>query len=448
MAVYRIVYKNEVSHGLLSSFKSKSKYIGGFIKGKNTSAYNHDYYLKNKFRWRKKGSNALSKGLNFLNGLFSNDGGTPADIVEPKFEDFDDDISKRREVATVKNDNHKYKYIYKVQNSAGKWRYFYSEAEYVSFMNNVKRKDPDKEWSMEDDAGEVNPNYHNYDTRTTDYTHNCPYTSLAYDLRRRGYDVQAIGDSDGETSDTIESWYKNGKFVDLLEPTEEDKEYIRKCNDFYNTDAGDKLLTDSITTKLKISKEELFTPEYDGIRLKHQDDPELTRSEKQEYADQMVNDLKSQGNGARGFVTVKWRSGGSHAVQYEVQNDKVYICDGQTGEVTPAEKFLGQDGYGNSILWRSNTVIVLHVDKKGNHQLEEVFDPTVSYMRTDNLELSERVRELFISNGVNDQDSTANIPRDAHVVKVTDPKEIEEFYEKYDDNKEPVRYTTRKKESK
>lgn len=31
--------------------KSKSKYSGGFKNGKNTSAYNHDYYMKNKWRW-------------------------------------------------------------------------------------------------------------------------------------------------------------------------------------------------------------------------------------------------------------------------------------------------------------------------------------------------------------------------------------------------------------
>lgn len=33
-----------------------SKYKGGFTKdGKNTSAYNHDYYMKNKDKWKKKG---------------------------------------------------------------------------------------------------------------------------------------------------------------------------------------------------------------------------------------------------------------------------------------------------------------------------------------------------------------------------------------------------------
>jgi hypothetical protein len=32
--------------------KSKSKYQGGFKNGKNTSAYNHDYYIHNKEKWK------------------------------------------------------------------------------------------------------------------------------------------------------------------------------------------------------------------------------------------------------------------------------------------------------------------------------------------------------------------------------------------------------------
>ena len=40
---------------LAHATKSRSKYAGGFKNGKNTSAYNHDYYLKNKAKWIKKG---------------------------------------------------------------------------------------------------------------------------------------------------------------------------------------------------------------------------------------------------------------------------------------------------------------------------------------------------------------------------------------------------------
>jgi predicted nucleotide-binding protein (sugar kinase/HSP70/actin superfamily) len=34
--------------------KNQSPYGGGFVKGKNTSEYNHNYYVKNKHRWKNK----------------------------------------------------------------------------------------------------------------------------------------------------------------------------------------------------------------------------------------------------------------------------------------------------------------------------------------------------------------------------------------------------------
>lgn len=434
MAGYRIVYKNEVSHGLLSSFKSKSKYIGGFIKGKNTSAYNHDYYLKNKFRWQKNKLNIFGKNLDFLNGFWNN-GEKPIEIA--------DDISEPKEVASVKNETRKFKYIYKVQNSAGKWRYFYSEAEYISFMNNVKRKDPNKEWSMEEDAKAINPNYNE---NNSEYSHNCPYTSLAYDLRRRGYDVQAIGvkDGDGETKTTIETWYKNGKYVEAVPMSDNDKKLKDAYQKNLDTKNGQEAELKYFAKALYGSEDKIddvLKPENNGRTIALRDpDKEMSSAQKQECAEKLIDTLSKQGDGARGFLSVQWTSGGGHSVAYEVKNNKVYVCDGQIGTVWSAEDFFYQDKYGRYMKWGSSTAVVLNVDGAGNYNFKTIDNSSVSYMRTDNLELTERARKLFISNGENDQDTTADIPRDAHVVKVTDPKEIEDFY-----NNERE---TRKKESK
>lgn len=49
-------YSNELAHA--SAKKSKSKYKGGFKNGKNTSEYNHDYYMKNKEKWKRQRSEA------------------------------------------------------------------------------------------------------------------------------------------------------------------------------------------------------------------------------------------------------------------------------------------------------------------------------------------------------------------------------------------------------
>lgn len=56
--------------------KNQSPYGGGFIKGKNTSEYNHNYYVKNKHRWRnkkhksKKKNNPVDRILQEQGGLF------------------------------------------------------------------------------------------------------------------------------------------------------------------------------------------------------------------------------------------------------------------------------------------------------------------------------------------------------------------------------------------
>jgi hypothetical protein len=43
-------------------------------------------------------------------------------------------------------------------------------------------------------------------------------------------------------------------------------------------------------------------------------------------------ELKKQGNGARGEIQVTWQSNGGHSLAYIVEGDKVAIYDGQTGK--------------------------------------------------------------------------------------------------------------------
>ncbi len=48
----------------VSTTRSKSKYKGGFVNGKNTSEYNHDYYIHNKDKWGVSGQDDIN-----LNGV-------------------------------------------------------------------------------------------------------------------------------------------------------------------------------------------------------------------------------------------------------------------------------------------------------------------------------------------------------------------------------------------
>lgn len=48
----------------VSTTKSRSKYKGGFVNGKNTSEYNHDYYIHNKDKWGVSGQDDIDlKGI-------------------------------------------------------------------------------------------------------------------------------------------------------------------------------------------------------------------------------------------------------------------------------------------------------------------------------------------------------------------------------------------------
>lgn len=143
--------------------------------------------------------------------------------------------------------------------------------------------------SIEDDAKRVNVR-----TVSAARNNNCVLASVAYDLRRRGFDVEAGPSLDGFSRDEIASMYKN-----------------------------------------------LHYQRPDGSKLK----PESQRST-QEVIEQrntamsraQVNELKSsilkQGDGARGLLSIGWyQTFSGHCISYEVRNGQVKIVDAQQHKV-------------------------------------------------------------------------------------------------------------------
>jgi len=130
------------------------------------------------------------------------------------------------------NAKHKFQYKYKEKLPNGKFRYFYSEKEHKtylnklqyqkdspSFMNKVKRTldltDRDSPiLTEEEDTKEINEKYN----ENIDYQNNCILSTAAYELRRRGYDVEAKPDQTngvGLSSNHIKEWYENANPVSL-----------------------------------------------------------------------------------------------------------------------------------------------------------------------------------------------------------------------------------------
>lgn len=50
--------------------KSRSKYKGGFVNGKNTSEYNHDYYIHNKDKWKDNKKAGLDHWAHYFNNHY------------------------------------------------------------------------------------------------------------------------------------------------------------------------------------------------------------------------------------------------------------------------------------------------------------------------------------------------------------------------------------------
>lgn len=137
----------------------------------------------------------------------------------------------------------------------------------------------------------INPKYN---ASTYDYSMNCSFCTAAYDLRKRGYDVEAnpISTVEAYTVDDVCSWYKGAKKVSSFEVR---SEYASK-----------------------------ITSRKDA----------LTKSE------MLSKSLESNGEGARGHLALYWAGGGGHDVIWEIENGEAVIRDCQTGKVVDVSEYV------------------------------------------------------------------------------------------------------------
>ena len=149
----------------------------------------------------------------------------------------------------------------------------------------------------------INPEY----TPTTyDYSMNCSFCTAAYDLRKRGYDVEAnpISQAEAYTLDDIASWYEGSQPVSRSEVESFYKE--KAFNDYRNQ-----------------TREDMENGQLS-----------LTQYKEPTSGEMLMEALKSNGEGSRGHLCLCWTGGGGHDVIWEVQNGEVVIRDCQTGTVS------------------------------------------------------------------------------------------------------------------
>lgn len=149
---------------------------------------------------------------------------------------------------------------------------------------------------------------------------NCAFCSVAYELRRRGNDVRAQESLRGVQ---VELADKNGAFGKI------------------------------IPNFSKISKDTISFAERATDSRKMMDIGMTSK----EYT-KMTETLTSQGEGARGFVTVDWKGGyGGHIFNYEVNGGKLYFIDAQPGTINKADK-----SYYNNVFANANNIQTLRMD--------------------------------------------------------------------------------------
>jgi hypothetical protein len=162
---------------------------------------------------------------------------------------------------------------------------------------------------LHNDVAAVNHNGANYELgRGT----NCLYCTTAYEMRRRGYDVQAQQDWVGGIRGDMPEAMFEGAHKDLV----------------YDISGSSRGMSD----------EERAIATAAGSQA-------------------MIDAMVAQGDGARGYVSVQWAYGqGGHSMAYEVVNGKAIMIDCQTGETMT----------GNSIweerLYYADTCSITRVD--------------------------------------------------------------------------------------
>lgn len=161
----------------------------------------------------------------------------------------------------------------------------------IKDFDDLKKKPKSvKKQTDEEDAAEINQNYK---TGMYEYTHNCAYCTMAYEMRQRGYDVEAnpIGFPNGTTIDEIMSWYDDA-----------DPHTVSKQNAQINLTDGVSY-TEAMTTQL----------EYE---------------------------LETYPEGSRGQFVLYWEGGGAHSVVWEIYDGNAVLRDCQSNRTLDIKEYV------------------------------------------------------------------------------------------------------------
>lgn len=154
-------------------------------------------------------------------------------------------------------------------------------------IKDLKKKTTDR--GVMDDLKKVNPRI----GQQKGAVNNCLYCTVAMEMRARGYDVRARKKAQGEVDTIYHDW-------------------------------------------------------FDGVEIKHPKVERQPKESRKDYInrsyDKLCDELESYGNGARGYVGIKYEKMNSgHSMYWRVDNGRVTIYDGQSGKTNPDKLFALSD---------------------------------------------------------------------------------------------------------
>lgn len=247
--------------------------------------------------------NAAEKGKEFFSKLFEKPKSLEEAMREAALKELEEQVEKEeaeREEKEEAERKKKGKYV----EAQTEERMTLRIPELYNLLKSLKKDNPlpdlplkTKATTLDEDMAAVNPIYHT--DNKSQYNENCGACTIAYDLRRRGYDVAAVDEDtyrkSGGTLNDLVDCYDNAKLID--------QSYIAR--------------------KYNISEESLS-----GHPTK-------------ELVSCMEKEMLSGGEGARGNFLTVWSLGGGHSISWEVENGEIIYRDCQTNEKVELDKWLG-----------------------------------------------------------------------------------------------------------
>lgn len=163
-----------------------------------------------------------------------------------------------------------------------------------------------KPLSITDSFEGANPNY---SAEHSEYSENCQRCVVAYELRRRGYDVEALPTYDGDTKPYVAHSADSGQV------------YARWMGAFQNA-----------------------SPKHIGANTSDEASANLRKR------------MRGFGNGSRGVVQVFWKQGGGHVFNVENVGGRIKAYDAQTGKSVKLTEYMNEAKPGSVNLIRTDNL--------------------------------------------------------------------------------------------